>query len=180
VKSVRARKLQISRLKKHVVGLFFLALLSHPVMAGLPNVFEFVPESAANCSLANPPERAGITPFAHDITLAFPRNADFPKDFTGCQVLWVRWGDEGWKRITTLYFQKGKLIKYVAGLDLDVTLACTFPAAKQIYPAISENSGRVGCKLELGDSQDTRLGVRTWPRICQQDQNLDLCKKEPE
>lgn len=66
-----------------------------------------IPASASNCSLAEPPRDAGED-FTHTATeKIYPRLKDMPKDYTGCQSVWLE-SAGGWTRMSTTFFRNGE------------------------------------------------------------------------
>ena len=144
------------------------------------NIAEFIPEHRLNCDISAPPAGAGLGPFPHDLILVFPRNADFPRSYSGCQLSWVEWDNGTWKRLHTLYFEDGKLKTEVMSLGNVVTSVCEHPGSKPVYPTERPKRGAHFCERDASSQTHVRVGIPTWPRECIENGHLPKCKEDPE
>ena len=72
-----------------------------------------IPMVAPNCSLLAPPSNSGdaLGDEPEFDLKVFPRLGDFPRNYTGCQVIWRQVGTK-WALFAVAYFEKGKPVVF--------------------------------------------------------------------
>jgi len=69
---------------------------------------EGMPPEGAHCALAAPPSDAGETLIVGVLVKTFPRRAEVPLSYTGCQTSWMRHG-ASWVPISVMYVEHRRL-----------------------------------------------------------------------
>jgi hypothetical protein len=80
-------------------AIFFCFLLCSDAWADTP-----IPSTAQYCDLAVPPPESGESENHGDLMKVFPRRSSAGADFTGCQSMWIFYGDH-WLRVSLMYFE---------------------------------------------------------------------------
>jgi len=143
-----------------VIAILLSLCTLHVALAQIP--------AAPNCAVDQPPPDAGIFATPGGFLLVHPRNAQLSDSYTGCKVLWVADAPGRFIRLTTLYFENGRL------------------RIAQAYEKSGASRGT--CKLPgqspgcegLESNPLAALNLATWPRICMTRPDAPQCKKEPD
>jgi len=143
-----------------VIAILLSLCTLHVALAQIP--------AAPNCAVDQPPPDAGIFATPGGFLLVHPRNAQLSDSYTGCKVLWVADAPGRFIRLTTLYFEGGRL------------------RIAQAYEKSGASRGT--CKLPgqspgcegLESNPLAALKLATWPRICMTRPDAPQCKKEPD
>lgn len=135
-------------------------------MAGPP---AGIPADARYCALQVPPPEAGAWVTPGGFLLAFPRNGDVARDYTGCRTLWVVRGTGETPLLMRLYFHGGRLAIVQAhdGRGGPEIRLCGLPSSD---PACAG----------LADNPLLALDLPTWPRACVEQPDLAACAGDPE
>jgi len=124
--------------------------------------------AAPNCAVDQPPPDAGIFATPGGFLLVHPRNAQLSDSYTGCKVLWVADAPGRFIRLTTLYFEGGRLrIAHSYNKDGSTRGTCTLPGPSRECEGVESNPLAA-------------LRLPTWPRVCITPTDAPQCKREPE
>src|SRR4029079_15004049 len=97
-RSLYAIKEDMNRL---VIALLLSLCMLHVALAQIA--------AAPHCAVDHAPPDAGILATPGGFLLVQPRNAQLSHSYTGCKVLWVADAPGRFIRLTTLYFENGRL-----------------------------------------------------------------------
>jgi hypothetical protein len=107
-----------------IILLAFLATAARAADAGRP--------IGPNCNLPTPPKDAGEE-FEHGVTLKiYPRIAQMPKNYTGCQTMWAP-GAQNWQIESVVAIERGYAVRLWSPDESDrAALACRYQEGKVV------------------------------------------------
>lgn len=160
---------------------FLLASVVFAAPVRSQTVGDFVPASAANCALSQPPDAAGLFATPGGFVMVYPRNDRISKQYTGCKLLWVVDG-ERMMRLATLYFDGGTLSRVLAHDVRDargtIEAVCDVQGGRSLMPNSGRRADDGACRgMPREGLYDLR--VPTWPRRCLTEPDAPVCKEDP-
>jgi hypothetical protein len=155
------------------------AALTTPAAA--QSVSDFVPATAANCTISAPPATAGLFGTPGGFVMVHPRNDALTDSYTGCKALWVVDVDR-MLRLATLYFENGAIARAIAHDVRDpkgaIEAACDLKTGRSLLPNAGRRATDAACTGFQGEEL-YGLRVPTWPRRCLTEPDAAVCKQAP-
>lgn len=139
---------------------------------------DFVPATAPNCTVEDPPRDSGVMATHGDLFLVYPRNNAIPDNYTGCQLSWWIKPNNSYWPVHTIYFKEGQVAIYAVyelfGLRKSLGEVC---GPKGILYSRSQDKFFCGSADEKSKGLGRR-GLPTWPKTCIENESAPVCKAE--
>lgn len=146
-----------------------LSLLLCAGVPWLPAAAAGMPADGRHCALTQPPADAGAYATPGGFLLVWPRNAGFGRDYSGCRTLWVMQSADDTPLLMRLYFRGGRL-EAAQGFD---------GRGGQSARTCVRPFDAPGCG-GIADNPLTAPDLPTWPRICTEQPDHAVCRRDPE